>query len=231
MISKIATMNNIKRVSFQLSNICNYAHEHKKCPLHFEGQKTILPTHIVESILEELGEHNFNGIISFHVYNEPTNDPRLFLFIQSAKQLCPGAKVLIWTNGFYLNETIFKELKEIGVDSLYVSAYSNVEYNRLCSLDDGSLTYQVSESPLDGRLGSYDAKETGCCRPCLAPLNDICIAPTGEVFLCCYDWRRDHVFGNLNNERLIDIVNSPKAQEVPKGSGSLLRPLKWPAQA
>jgi phosphatidylglycerophosphate synthase len=45
-------------------------------------------------------ESGFDGVIAFHIYNEPLIDPRLFSFIEYARRICPQGRILILTNGF-----------------------------------------------------------------------------------------------------------------------------------
>lgn len=114
-------------VLFELSNRCPYSAQHPLCPLHLAGERT--PKHlegwIVRGALVELGQAGFSGRIAFHNYNEPTIDPRLFTFIALAKERCPQAHVFILTNGYMLDAVMMKELVEVGVDAITVSAYSD----------------------------------------------------------------------------------------------------------
>ena len=79
----------VNRVSFQLSNLCNYTDIHKACPLSLCRGKEILPSTVVHKTIDELAEFDYSGLIGFHIYNEPMIDPRLFLFISYAKKRLP----------------------------------------------------------------------------------------------------------------------------------------------
>jgi len=198
----------INRISFQLSNLCNFALIHKLCPLNIQKEKIIMPAIVVDKVLNELKGKNYKGLIGFHVYNEPMIDPRLFLFIKDTKNLLPNSKILILTNGYYLNRVMFKELREVGVDVLHVSAYSKREYLRLISLDDNSIAYSVLPSILDDRISQYERPEKNLKWTCQAPLNEVCIAPTGQIFLCCLDWKLQHTFGSLIEKSFNELINS-----------------------
>ena len=128
----------VNRISFQLSNLCNYTTIHKACPLSQCKEKIILPSKVVYETIAKVLELNYCGIFGFHIYNEPMMDPRLFMFISYAKEMCPDSKILICTNGFMLNQQMMIELEDIGVDTLNVSAYSVSEYNRLLELETNS---------------------------------------------------------------------------------------------
>ena len=106
---------NISVVGIMLSNLCGYACFHKKCPASLIKEKEIMPTQGVKKIINELSEINYAGTVNFHVYNEPLMDPRLFTFIQYAKQLLPKVKIQIYTNAYYLNQVMIDELYGGGI--------------------------------------------------------------------------------------------------------------------
>ena len=195
----------MNRISFELSNLCNYAPFHKKCPLHNVKEKIILPSKIVYKTINELAEIKYKGYINFHKYNEPLIDPRLFSFIQYAKTKCPESQVRLLTNGYYLNQTMVDELVELEVSMLDVSAYSKPEYERLKSLKV-PVKYHVFYSELDDRGNQYEREPLDLQKSCFALVNDISVSCTGKVVLCCLDWQRMHTFGNLNNESLKKIL-------------------------
>lgn len=196
-----------ERVSIELSNLCNWANFHKKCPLSLETEYIILSKKVVYRVFDCLSKYNFEGTIAFHTYNEPMIDPRLFLFIRDAKQKCPKSEIMIMTNGYYFNQTIADELTEMGVARIHVSVYTLKDYQRLKKIQI-NIPYIIRKGQLDDRLKLYDKMppvnkdET----PCYAPLREIIITREGQVSLCCLDWKRKHCFGNLYNENLEDVI-------------------------
>lgn len=206
-------MQQIKRISFELSNICNYAYCHKKCPLHGQKEKIVLPSRIVRETIDEVAQINYDGVFTFHIYSEPLIDPRLFSFMIYSKTKCPKSKTLILTNGFYLNQRIADELAELGIWILAVTAYSRSEFNRLSALDV-KIPYYVFESKLDDRQNIYDSMPVNIKTSCFAPVGDVSVACTGDVVLCCLDWKRRHRFGNLTRESLYSILNKKETLEV-----------------
>lgn len=194
------------RISIELSNMCNYATIHKKCPLNLENTHSTLSSKIVYKIFEELKKYNFNGTIAFHTYNEPLIDPRLFMFIKEAKEKCPDVGVYILTNGYYFNQIIADELIEIGVSHLEVTAYSKEEYERLKKVKI-NIPYRIFDGNLDDRLDLYNNDKT-CAnnKPCYAPLNEIIVKHNGNINLCCLDWKQQHCFGNLYEQSFEEIV-------------------------
>lgn len=203
----------VQRISFQLSNLCNYATVHTRCPLYRQTDKQVLPSRVVRDTIDELAAIGFEGVIAFHIYNEPMIDPRLFSFIEYARHACPSARILILTNGFYLTQTIADELADLGIWNLVVSAYSQAEFERLIRLQV-RVPYKVFEAKLDGRLDQYDRPPIDLKKPCWAPVRDLSIGPDGSVILCCLDWKQRHVFGNLTQETLSSVLSKESIASV-----------------
>jgi len=203
----------ICRISIELSNLCNFAPVHKKCPLHIAANPTILPGKIVYRVLDSVASWEYKGKIAFHTYNEPGIDPRLFMFIAYAKEKCPDSYIAIMTNGYYLDENLLSEYMAIGVNEIFLSAYSNKDYERFISYKSKIKT-TILKPVLDDRLNIYNRKELSLSKPCLAPYNELMITREGYVGLCCLDWQREQVFGNLNSQSLEDVLNSEKMQSA-----------------
>jgi hypothetical protein len=209
----VPLIRHIRRISFQLSNLCNYSHVHKRCPLHQEKDKRILPSRVIGETLDELAAVGFDGVVAFHIYNEPLIDPRLFQLIREVRNRCPSAKVLLLTNGFYLNQTLADEISDLEVWNLAVSAYTHAEYARLVHLTV-RIPYTVFFAKLDDRQNQYQRDPMDIRRPCDAPVGDLSIGPDGSVILCCLDWKGQHVFGNLLNESLSSILSKESIRSV-----------------
>lgn len=201
---------NINRVSFELSNLCQYATLHKQCPLHLTQYAIILPQKIVLSVIDTISSWGYSGVIGFHTYNEPGIDPRLFMFITYARTKCPSSHIVIMTNGFYLDDNLVNEYMNVGVNEMFLSAYSDKEYKRFSNFTS-QMKININKPVLDERLDIYDRPEMQPDqKTCLAPYNELMVTREGYVGLCCLDWRRDNVFGNLHNNSLEEILTSEK---------------------
>ncbi len=213
-----------KRVSIELSNLCNYSMIHKKCPLNRIKMPVILPSMIVYSVFNTLKQYGFSGIIAFHTYNEPLIDPRLFKFIEGARRSCPSCAVFICTNGYYLNQVMAEELSDIGVSEIHVSVYSDREMERLSKINV-SIPFSTERMKLDDRLNFYDSPEKKNFKPCYAPLSEIVVTREGSISLCCLDWKRKYTFGDLHHQTMEDILREGKLHslyaKLSKGERSL----------
>ncbi len=214
-------------VSLELSNLCQYAWFHEKCPLHLEMESPfvvrepeILPAGIVYRVLDTLARHSYGNAITFHQYSEPLLDPRLFEFIRHARRSCPKSEIVILTNGHYLTAVLASELLEAGVTQIIITLYgtqSERERKRKWverEFPDGDACRCAVRLELDDRLTIYDREPTGSHAPCGAPLGSLGITRKAEVSLCCYDWRREHNFGSLHDRSLEDILGSQRVRET-----------------
>ena len=215
-------LNQIQRVSLEISNTCNFATCHKKCPASRVTIKKTLPTSIIKNVLTELSEINYSGVVAFHRYNEPLIDPRLFYLIELTQKLCPNSKILILTNGFYLTEQLALDIANLNIWVLAVSAYSKDEFKRLSSIDI-KIPYIVFDSVLDDREDIYSKDPLDLKVACFAPLRDLTINVDGKVVLCCLDWLNKNDLGDCANAKLADIVNDQYFINIAKDLSNKMR--------
>lgn len=203
----------ITEVAIMISNICNYSIIHKKCPASLCTEKEIMSADHIKSIVDALRQIGFSGTICFHIYNEPMNDPRLFMIIRYVKEQLRDVTVEIYTNGFYLNNVMTKELADIGVGVLITTAYGDAEYQRLMKLEV-PMAYRVFYGMLDDRLINYDKKESkkeeGICR---SLISQVSVYVNGDIGLCCLDYRHDYGFGNVFEEGFVPCIDKKIIRE------------------
>jgi len=173
----------------------------------------VLPSRIVTDVLETLGKRAFDGGIAFHNYNEPMADPRLFKFIESAHSFCPKARILIWTNGWNLNQTMMDELVASQVSVVIVTAYTAEEKQRLQKINS-AIQYDIVDPEWVEVVNAYDAVATDDRRPCLAPLTDLRISKEGWIVLCCRDWKGAYKFFDLNNRSFQEVLKERALLDV-----------------
>lgn len=207
---------NVSEIAFMLSNMCNYAAFHKKCPASCAAKKEILPSKVIFKALDELKLIEFDGVICFHVYNEPLIDPRLFWLIEYIKKNLMSAKTEIYSNGYYLNEQMINELENVGADILLVTGYGEQEFERLINLKT-DMAYCVQFGNLDERLDMYkDREKPISADPCKTYFTQVSIYSDGEVGTCCLDYRHPYKLANIYNMSLEEALNSEKMISIQK---------------
>lgn len=179
-----------RRVYFETSNCCQYAHAHKACPLYqLAAEPQHLPLTIYERVLGALSSSHYTGELRFHIMSEPLCDPRLFWMLHRAQEALPQSPITIWTNGGFLSETLAAELQDVGVTRIISTAYSSAEHERLKRIRTGPPHRIIVRERLDEALcAQYEAPERHDPSPCYAPLRNLSIGCDGSVMLCCRDW-------------------------------------------
>lgn len=206
-----------QRVYFELSNCCNLASQHPLCPSGQMGPPEHLPTSVAAQVLYSLWLFGFGGELRFHMINEPLVDPRLLSVMQLAKGMCPNSPMTIWTNGTMLSSTLADELVQAGMTKLLITAYTGDDYERCTEIAQPlSVTTRVIRSKgFDPTLTTqYDADPVECDAPCGAPLKNLSIAHNGKLVLCCRDWNKRHIFGDLHYDKLEHVLRQPKLWET-----------------
>lgn len=207
----------IRYVSFEMSNICNFSSVHKKCPLSCQKEKIILPYSIVVKTMASLKENGFKGEIGFHCYNEPTSDPRLYLLLKEAREIFQtDVKLFILSNGYFVNQEFLNEIWDLfAVERVTISAYSDHDLERVSKYKaPGKMSYDILKAALDNRMDFYTRDVVDCNKPCLAPLHNLIIKCTGDIGLCCLDFKNSYPLGSLRCESLEEILVSEKLQIV-----------------
>ena len=206
-------LDGIRQVQIELSNQCPLAYQHPKCPAHWVKEPKTLPSKIVWEVLRTLEYADYDGEVMFSIYNEPLTDPRLTDFLEGLKLGAPHASAYIITNGYGLDQNLLDALVEAGAQRVLANGYTEKEAERLSAFK-AKCKYRVRHDTLDDRMEMYDREPLDLDWPCRAPLRNLAIWHTGEVGLCCRDWKRSGVFGNLHTQSLEAILSGPTRQRA-----------------
>lgn len=199
-----------KSVAFEISNRCNYSHLHKRCPTAPLAEPVFLPTDIIKSALIDLAKINWSGNLYFNIYNEPLIDPRLFMLVEFARLYCRGGRIQLFTNGWSLNQYMVDELIKAGVETIFVSRYTDSEEARIGELD-GIVGSRIILEPKVMTIYSCPPVATG---PCLFPSVYSSVNHKGQFVLCCRDYEYRHVIGDLNTVSFKEVLMSETRNEI-----------------
>lgn len=194
----------IHQVQLEINNRCSYSHAHPKCPANLATEPKFLDSDIIYDILEYLGDKEYDGEVMFSIYNEPLEDPRLFGFLTFMKFETEKATPYVITNGRCLDQHLLDKLVEYGT-RVIANGYTPEEAARLRTLKGGG-KYTVREESLDQRMKMYERDDIDLALPCHAPKRNLAIWHTGEVGICCRDWKRTEVLGDLNEESFAEVL-------------------------
>ena len=193
----------IKSIRLELSGMCplSKAHSHK-CP-NIRGNGCVtLGSDLIYRVLGAFPK-SWQGEIGFHMYNDPSVDPRLFLIASKVRSILPAAFLDVWSNGLYLTPTLIQEGIDIGIDKFHITAYSDDVYNMVYGLQ-GVVVNRRQDNEFDDRLTLYTREKNTSPKICLAPFNQLIINRYGKIGLCCFDWGNSITFGDLYTESLED---------------------------
>lgn len=213
-------LNSGSTVQVELSNLCNYAPIHKKCYANQSEKKEgklIMPQKAIIDIVDTLVKYKWDSPeheIKFHEYNEPLIDPRLTNIVEMVRKFLPSTSIMIWSNGYYLNDVIASELTESGVTKFRLTAYNDNEYQRFIgikkrlkqqlinteinSANNLPIYFRIDNRvQLDDRLLINNREDLNTPDPCHA-LKSINVRSDGRITLCCFDINKSVFLGDIN---------------------------------
>ena len=188
------------------------------------------------TLIDQLKNMNFKGLIAPHLYGEPMSDPRLNRWIKHIKKEIPDSKVKIVTNGDYLDKDSYSKIIDSGVDIIFLSKHSKKfkkktldllnsltkeEIKKNFSINDFYTDFKTDEQEMfTNRGGDIGLKGTAMPKK-RPPVN--CgyvtypvINTFGDLILCCQDFQNNYVFGNIMEKNLYDIWYDPENIKVRK---------------
>jgi len=201
-------------VNIELSRDCN-----RRCPYcpvskypEFKKEKR-LTFKSYQKIIKELRELNFSGEIHFTGYYEPLLEKELLTYIKYANDKLKKVKIVVYTNGDYLNEKILEEFRKLSVFliiSIHNKNKKGKRYEKIKEMTKKNNTIikkNIEESLLSSRGGLVDIKKEDKKRKCILPSVELTIDSGGNVILCSDDFFSANIFGNIKKEKLIEIWN------------------------
>lgn len=223
------------KISIECNSFCN-----RSCSFctrsNDDREKVRMPEELIHKVLYELSNVNYQGLISFHFYNEIFTDKRIFSFFEKCQEL--GLNNYIFTNGDYLTMDIVKQLSTYNIKEFALSIYDwkdDDEFELKCNalntkleLQNYSWNYYIIKGGdnFGNRAGYVTHKNEELTLPITAACskieNKIDIRYDGTVVMCCMDYYGVHKIGNINHENIIDIwygkIRHEQIMKLRKGS-------------
>ena len=212
-------------IEFETTTYCNRKCNY--CPnVDFErfadNNNFLMEEQVFETLIGQLKDLNFNGLISPHLYGEPLSDHRMTDWVPYIKKNLPDTKLKIFNNGYYLNKDNFYNFINLGVDIFYISKHSK-SLKKPCRelleslepefkskhilLQDFYKDFHQNQKMFTNRGGAVALNEEIEKKP---PVN--CSYATypvinalGDLVLCCQDFHNNYVFGNILHDHLRNI--------------------------
>ena len=201
-----------KVVEIEVNSRCNLKCSY--CP------NSILPTpdvpeymsdEVFERIINELIKINFSGRVSYHFYGEPLLRKDLERLVAQIKEKLPNVYQLLFTNGIFLSEERYINLKKAGIDHFLVTLHDNIT-----SIPERP--YQSIRLPKDimlsNRGGTLFKRKNTLHLPCYAPSKHLIVTVNGNLLLCGDDAKRCIKTGNIIEQSIEDVWFSEKFIKV-----------------
>lgn len=205
---------------FYTINIENISHCNRKCDYcpnsQYNTPHEYMDENIFKEIISQLKAIKYSGIIAYVFYGEPLIDERLGQFAKLAKKELPNVIQIVYSNGDYLTEELAINLLNSGIDKFVVTVHDKDPTNGLKRLTpiqaklNGKMNLtSSSELVLANRGGSIDVSKyenTSNFTKCPGIKLPV-ITYNGDMLICCQDYHRNYVMGNIMKENIVSIWN------------------------
>ena len=221
-----------KYIEIETINRCNGSCAF--CPVNknqTQREYNLMNDDLFESIIKQLSELEYNGLVGLFSNNEPFLDKRIPRFAQYARKALPKAFIYIYTNGTLLSQEILENIMPY-LDYLQIDNYIDdngkgmidvhkreilletvKELNatqrfRICDIYQEAIrTTRGGASPNKKMYYSMNDK-------CALPFVQMIIRPDGKVSLCCNDALGKTTLGDVNEESLSNIWFGKKYKKI-----------------
>lgn len=182
---------------------------------------------VIDTLINQLRDIQFNGMVSLFNNNDPLIDKRLPEIIARFREGLPDAKIEIYTNGILLNLEVAEKLWEAGLDSLMIDHYytksarnrkieqfiedfKKSEHYQRRNVTINEINKEIIRSSRGGE--APNRKQAKAEAFCVYPFMQFNVNYLGEVHICCNDVYYKQVFGNITEQHITEIWNSPRYQ-------------------
>jgi hypothetical protein len=122
-------------------------------------------------------------------------------FITYLRSKCNKIGIHLWSNGWYLDQGLAEELIDAGATKITLSAYTSREHERFqamaAALADRAKWDIQRWKQLKQRVMATDDIIKDKHKACRSPWSDLVVRASGQLGLCCLDWREDATFGSI----------------------------------
>lgn len=201
----------IKYVEVEVNSRCNRACCY--CPVSILPEPDVplyMSDAVFDKTIKELVSSKFEGVFSYHFYNEPLLRDDLEKMVDRVKHLLPETIHVLYTNGDKLSEARYHNLCNAGIDHFIITSHSRKTIPtrpKQKVLFPGNLL-------ITNRGGTMSKLDKPLSTPCHSPNERLIVTVTGDVLICCNDAMRSFVIGNIENQNLNEIWYSPKLKYI-----------------
>lgn len=200
-------------IEFNISSYCNL--NCIFCP-EKPKQREDMPFSLFRKSIQDLMEIDFNGLLSFSGFCEPTLHPEIENFVRYVDQNL-NCEIILNTNGTTLDQNKIDVYENIGIKCVVVSAYSEEILESVKTIKSNIISIQdrFSDTSFINNRGGYFAHNNKTLnQPCYYPFYMIYIDYNGDVLFCCHNFNKKSVLGNVKNSSINDIINGESLYNI-----------------
>ena len=177
---------------------------------------------LLDNVLMQLAELQYNGRITLNGLNEPFMDNRMGQIIKKISEMVPNARIHIITNGTLLTKKVLDDIFPL-CSKIHINCYGDGKtvpdrIKKLCEPYTGTTKLKIEPRYQVDVLSQFGENECGRTQKnvmtcaCIMPYNTISVTPSGIVNLCISDISDKYIVGDLNRESLLEIWYSKKME-------------------
>lgn len=210
------TLDMFGQVHLEVNTDCNRACSYCSVSV-FPKTQQLMDMELYQKVIDELVEINYRGRISPNLLSEPMLHPGLSELMGYARKV-KNARLVLYTNGDFLDRGKFNILKKTGVDELIITQHGE-NTPRLLSELIGSLNEDERKKVMYQTLAGVHLFNRGIPglitperrtvpNPCFVADYELTVLVNGVIAQCGNDFRGEHTFGNVRERSIMDIWNS-----------------------
>ncbi len=186
------------------------------CPNKFIEKyppEQVMPIPFYKKILNDLKEIDFDGLLYFSRFNEPTL-VKVEKYIKLAKEKLPKARTELYTNASIIDSKRLKSLKDSGIDLIIATQHTAKGFiDRLKNIPDELLknvhVHYGDEMRLVNRAGVLNSIEEPLNKPCYSVSRVFVVDTDGKVPICIDDYQPSVILGDLHDKSVKEIWTDP----------------------
>ena len=197
-----------------------------------------------KNLINDLTSINFDGRFSFTGFCEPLLTKNLNEYVYEIRSKLPKSVIEIVSNGDVLitkvGPKMLDNLFKAGLTRIRISLYDGPHQIKI--FEDIKKKHQLSDDQflirnrylgpdesygitIANRAGSVELKndffelkalDEPLKKPCYYPFYKVLIDFDGAVLMCSNDWKKEKIYGNINDESIFKIWSSHKFNETRK---------------
>jgi radical SAM protein with 4Fe4S-binding SPASM domain len=165
-----------------------------------------------KDIVCQLAALGYQNRVTLYLKNEPLMDKRMVDLVRYTRGKLLKNHLFLSTNGDLLTEKLASDLVNAGLDTLKVSAYDRETHKKVLGWPGVKVWafYDHGTDEFNNRGGLVDVGGDECGGMCLRPFQQMYIDYDGKAVLCCSDYKREVIMGDVIEDGLWGVWNNDK---------------------